>query len=187
MALVKLVIKVKNNRYHIQHKGSLSIINAVEDVCQHVYQKFVGHRVIIHDSEYRQINNGTLLKWLKSEHELTIHVLQARSRPRDYQRKFSINHTLRGQQHVYFYITYTRGTKRMFHNKWAPKCFHLRIEAIEGETIQISLRRDGRVDSWYVHGGYILVTNVRGGDCNFLPSHLITSDICGETFAVKRV
>ena len=52
MALVKLVVKVKNNRYHIQHKGSLSIIDAVEDVCQHVYKKIVGHRVIVYDSEY---------------------------------------------------------------------------------------------------------------------------------------
>jgi hypothetical protein len=75
----------------------------------------------------------------------------------------------------------------MFQNKWAPQCSHLRIESFEGETLQIALRRDGRVDSWYVKGGYTLVTKLRGGDCNFLISHIVTNDICGKVFTVKRI
>jgi hypothetical protein len=185
MALLSVKVFMHGTSYIIQDKGTTAIREALDDLCQHRLQRYRRQRVIICDKKNRQVNEGVLLRWVHDQ-ELYLSVHQGRKRRIGTSRTYVANN-ISGEAHLYFYITFSRGTRRMFLNKWSPKSHTLRIDCMAGESFTTSLRRDGRLDLWCVTNFTLVHENKNTHDItHYLPSFTTVPNITGRTFVITR-
>jgi hypothetical protein len=183
MVLLALKVHVKGQKYVVQEKPTATIRDALEPLCQHVFKTGYALRLIVCDRDNNQVNDGSLVKWFHGVDDLYVSLHQGRTAAPSCRRSLSTVQ-IPGAKHIYFYITFGRGTQKMFVSKWGRRAHYLRIDCMAGDSFNSALRRDGRIDLYSVSGFTLTYEDPLGKTTHHLPSYVTTARTCTKKYTI---
>jgi hypothetical protein len=181
-ALVSVKITIKKKTYVIQGKASASLYVVIKPMLYKVYKRYIGDKMIICDANGHQVNKSALLKFFIKR---PLHLIIHRGRKWTYIARLTGQIGLTGG-HTHFYLTYSRGVKRLFVNRWAPHCRYLRIEGTIGETLQSAVQRDGRVQRWDNNQIEFLSEDTDTGSLVYSEDYIISPTTKNRSFILSK-
>jgi hypothetical protein len=181
MALVCVEVYIKRKAYIVQEVGTVPLEDAISNLLDLLYKGYVCNRAIICDDENRIINKNALLKWFTKR---ALHVSVHRGLA-NYHIRSPIGRSRLTGVHCHFYLTYGRGTKRQFTNRWVVNSMYLRIECMIGETLGVAVRRDGRIKLTGMRHYCFLTSDRAENKLTYIDSHVITRVLRGKSFLLS--
>jgi hypothetical protein len=187
MTFINVKVHVKNRFHMIQENPSASIEDTMAPLLRGLYNQYVNNRAVIMDDQHRIINGEALIKWFNNK---TLYVTITRSDlPFIFRSPLTRNRMTVGV-HSHIFLTYTRGTKILFKNRWVVNSRYIRIECVIGETIMKALRRDRRLkihNCSVVQMYWFVNQDTANFQVTYQGNHVITRELRGVSFAITRI